>query len=133
MDACEWKVRDSRIHSVHRAGGLNWSSEEMLGSQGRNGLASKVRASRQRAKSPPSLPLCRLPQEGVAQLRFSLTCLTLIELAEARFRLKVCVCLKIWITSGSPHGTLSQNPKQVCSVFRCFNKSRCIHIDYSCL
>ena len=42
-----WKFFKSTIHSVYKAGGLNWSSVEMLGSQGRNGLASKVRASRQ--------------------------------------------------------------------------------------
>ena len=64
-----WKVCESKIHSVHKAGDLNWSSAEMLGSQGRNGFASKVGASRQLVNCSSCMALCRLPEEGVAQIR----------------------------------------------------------------
>ena len=62
-----WKVCESTIHSVPKAGGLNWSSGEMLGCQGRNGFASKVGASRQLVNCSSCMALCRLPEEGVAQ------------------------------------------------------------------
>ena len=64
-----WKVCESTIHSVPKAGGLNWSSGEMLGCQGRNGFASKVGASRQLVNCSSCMALCRLPEEGVAHIR----------------------------------------------------------------
>ena len=105
---------------MHKAGGLNWSSVEMLGSQGRNGLASKVRASRQRAQSPPSMSVCRLPQGGVARIRFNLISHILTPPPESRFRLKVCVCLpqdlhNKWI---SPGHIKQESQTEVCSVLR---------------
>lgn len=45
-----------------------WNSEE-VGSNVSEGLASKARASRHRAKASFSMSLYRLPAEGVAQMK----------------------------------------------------------------